>query len=638
MSEPATPHVDVHVGDVSHSNLLIGDYNTIQTPEGTKVTILQVGERPVPRLRRLPLAYRPAVAVEIVGRTEELRLAASAAAGAPLQIYAPDGAGKTALLKSVAQNASAPPEGVVFRAIRRRSLDDIQAELYTAFWECDVPFLPGPAEVGDFLVERQALLVLDDCELDRADLDTLLDSAPGCTVVTACAEQTLWSRGTARSLTGLDPVAAVQLLERQLGRPIEAEERPAAEAVVARLEGHPQSLVETAALIADGRASMRELADDPAALTRRFDPSALTSSQARIVEVLAAVAGAPLGVEHVSALADVSDAGAELAALERRGWVKSASPRFRLARPPPENFAEPSEKLLKRTLDHLTQWSEKARPAEVADDAEAVEASLAQAADADHAKEAVALSLAAERDLAVSGSWTSWRNVLTLGLGAARELEDEAAEAHLLHQLGSRSLCIGAQEQAMTELTRALQIRERIDDHEGAALTRHNLGQIGGGGGNGGANGGGPWPPSLRIVLAALGAIAVAVVVLVLATSGDGDGDGSQDGGTPDTTQPAPGMAPTITIETPADGATFTTDDKLSASYTCTPSEGVELASCDGPVASGAAIEMAPGSHEFTVTARDDAGREAQQTANYTVSEAQPTDTRAALDRDHFPG
>jgi hypothetical protein len=526
VTEPAIPSVDVHVGDVSHSQLVFGDHNTIQTPKGTKVTVLQVGDRPVARLRAMPVASRPTARVEIVGRDEQLRLAASATSDAPVQLYAPGGAGKTALLQSVAQETATPPEGVVFAAVRRRTLDDIQAKLYTAFWESDVPFLPGPAEVGGFLADREALLVLDDCGLDRDDLDALLDSVGRCTVVTASGERTLWSRGTARALKGLDPAAALTVLERELGHVGGAEERAAAEAVVARLNGHPQSLVETAALIADGRASLRELADDPAALARRTDPSALSSSQTRILEVLAALGSAPLGVEHVSALADVPDAARELPALERRGWVKSASPRYRLVRPLPDGFAPlPEKELAHSLLGHLTGWSREAEPSGVADETEAVEALLDRAAGAQDWEGALALARAAEGKLAVAGSWTGWRNVLTSGLTAARALGDQAEEGYLLHQLGSRSLCLGADEMAVTQLEEALGIRERLGDHDGAELTRHNLGQIGGGGpgyGAGGGDGGGPWRPRLGVVLAALAAVAAAIIAVVLATSGGG--------------------------------------------------------------------------------------------------------------------
>jgi hypothetical protein len=635
VTEPAIPSVDVHVGDVSHSQLVFGDHNTIQTPQGTKVTVLQVGDRPVARLRAMPVASRPTARVEIVGRDEQLRLAASATSDAPVQLYAPGGAGKTALLQSVAQETATPPEGVVFAAVRRRTLDDIQAKLYTAFWESDVPFLPGPAEVGGFLADREALLVLDDCGLDRDDLDALLDSVGRCTVVTASGERTLWSRGTARALHGLDPAAAVKVLERELGHAIQAEERSAAEAVVARLNGHPQSLVETAALIADGRASIRELADDPAALERRTDPSALSSSQRHILEVLGALGSAPLNVEHVSALAAVRDAGRELTALERRGWVKSASPRYRLVRPLPDGFAAlPEQELADRLLGHLAGWSREARPTAVADEAEAVEASLDLALGTQNWEGALALARASEGKLAVAGSWTRWGNVLTSGLTAARALGDQTAEGYLLHQLGSRLLCLGTDETAVTQLEEALGIRERLGDHDGAELTRHNLRQVGGGGpghgAGGGGGGGGPWRPRLRVALAALAVVAAAIIALVLAISGGGSTNAVPAGqtgkaapaatgaSTPATPTPRrPGAPPSITIVQPKDGATFTAQSVVPARYTCTVSEGAQLQSCRGPVADGESIDTSSGSHEFTVTASDNAGHSSKRTVTY---------------------
>ena len=144
MSDQKVSRVEVSIGDVHGSQLIVGDHNTIQTPEGTEVTVLQVGELPVPKLRPMPISRRPS-AVEIVGRVEELDLIASASAGSAVQLYAEDGAGKTSLLKFAAGQAPVPVEGVVFESARRRSLDEILAGLYAAFWECDVPFIPDPA-------------------------------------------------------------------------------------------------------------------------------------------------------------------------------------------------------------------------------------------------------------------------------------------------------------------------------------------------------------------------------------------------------------------------------------------------------------------------------------------------------------
>ena len=104
----------------------------------------------------------------------------------------------------------------------------------------------------------------------------------------------------------------------------------------------------------------------------------------------------------------------------------------------------------------------------------------------------------------------------------ARRLDRREVEAYFLHQLGSRSLCLGASSEAIGQLGEALRIREELGDRKGAELTRHNLGQIGGTG-HGGPNGGnGFWPPRPPIVLGAL-AIAIAIAVAVIILTGDSD-------------------------------------------------------------------------------------------------------------------
>jgi hypothetical protein len=79
--------------------------------------------------------------------------------------------------------------------------------------------------------------------------------------------------------------------------------------------------------------------------------------------------------------------------------------------------------------------------------------------------------------------------------------------------------------------------------------------------------------------------------------------------------------APAITITAPADGATYTQGQSVAASYTCTEPDGAgDIATCNGPVASGAPIDTSTaGAHTFTVTATDQAGNSTSQTANYAV-------------------
>ena len=85
---------------------------------------------------------------------------------------------------------------------------------------------------------------------------------------------------------------------------------------------------------------------------------------------------------------------------------------------------------------------------------------------------------------------------------------------------------------------------------------------------------------------------------------------------------------PDITITTPADGATYPVGAAVTADYDCTDAES-GVATCDGDVASGAAIDTSVvGSDTFTVDASDVAGNTSSLTHTYTVVDTTaPTST-----------
>src|SRR5258706_10573993 len=82
------------------------------------------------------------------------------------------------------------------------------------------------------------------------------------------------------------------------------------------------------------------------------------------------------------------------------------------------------------------------------------------------------------------------------------------------------------------------------------------------------------------------------------------------------------GSAPSISITTPASGATYAPGQAVDASYSCTDPDGPgDVASCSGPVASGTPIDtFTAGAHTFTVTSTDQVGNRSSQTVSYTVS------------------
>ena len=79
--------------------------------------------------------------------------------------------------------------------------------------------------------------------------------------------------------------------------------------------------------------------------------------------------------------------------------------------------------------------------------------------------------------------------------------------------------------------------------------------------------------------------------------------------------------APSIRISTPAEGATFTAGQPVIADFGCTDeTTGSGIASCQGPVPSGAAIDTAAvGPKTFTVDATDNDGNTTTVSRTYTV-------------------
>ncbi len=79
---------------------------------------------------------------------------------------------------------------------------------------------------------------------------------------------------------------------------------------------------------------------------------------------------------------------------------------------------------------------------------------------------------------------------------------------------------------------------------------------------------------------------------------------------------------PTATITTPANGVIYTQGAVVNADYACADNES-GLASCDGTVANGAAIDTSSaGAHTFTVTATDNEGNPYTVVSAYSVQPA----------------
>ena len=204
--------------------------------------------------------------------------------------------------------------------------------------------------------------------------------------------------------------------------------------------------------------------------------------QRRAVRALAVHGDAPLGDEHLRAIAG-PEAVAAAIELEDRHDTTSHSPRHSLVgilaqTLPQEDLVDETE----RALEHFTAWSgaHGGDGEAVLREAAALLALLERAHAAQRWSQVIALGRAVEDAYVLGQRWEAWGRVLGLVLDAARRGDDLEAEGWARHQLGTRAYGVGDADTARASLQQALALRERIGDHAGAAATRQNLRVVGG--------------------------------------------------------------------------------------------------------------------------------------------------------------
>ena len=491
---PSTPPplplegVEVHIEGGISGQVAIGN-NILQIGEvhGGVVNVTMPGQQPKTQPRPTPVFLRPRPFPDLLDRETEVDAATAALQSAtPVEFHGQAGLGKTSLLRHLAHHPTTNsfPSGVVYLSVRHQSVEDLLQSLYDAFYESDVPFKPTDAEIRHALQGKQALVILDDVELERDEVEALMDAAPSCTFLLASPERRLWGEGQALGLPGLPPDDALALVERRLGRSLTPQEQPAARDLCAALEGHPLHLTQAVAIVREEGLPLAEVArqaqapSPTEALTAQVLAS-LSKPERRILATLAALDGAPLHADHLTALTGLTDAAPALQALLRRGLVQAHSPRYSLTGALGQALQQAWELTpwAERALAYFTTWVEGhlQSPDRLLEEADAILRTLEWAAGAGRWTEVLRLGRAVEGALTLCGRWSAWAQVLRWVLQAARALKDQAAEAWALHQGGTRALCLGDATTARAALTQALHLRKALDDRAGAAVTQHNL-------------------------------------------------------------------------------------------------------------------------------------------------------------------
>jgi hypothetical protein len=483
-------------GDISGQVAIGNNIIQIGAIHGGVVNVALPEQQPRPQPRPTPISLRPRPFPGLLDRQAEVSAVTGAFRSAlPVEFHGQAGVGKTTLLRHLAHHPEAAsfPDGVIYLSARHQPLDDLLQSVFDAFYESDAPFKPTDTQIRHALQDKQALILLDDVDLARDEMETLMDATPSCTFLLASPERRLWGEGHTVALHGLPTDDALALVERELGRSLSPEEQTAAQALCIALECHPLRLLQAAAMAREEGRSLADVAvrlsaHDKARRTQAPSPAEALTAEAlnplqeperQVLAALAALSGAPLHADHLAALTGLTDALPALETLQRRGLVQAHSPRYSLVGTLSQYLQQMWDLTpwAERALAYFTAWAEKHRsaPDHLLEEADAILRTLEWATGAGRWTEVLRLGRAVEGALALGKRWGAWAQVLQWALQAAQAMGDQAAEAWALHQLGSRALCLGDAATARTSLTQALRLREAIGDRAGAAVTRHNL-------------------------------------------------------------------------------------------------------------------------------------------------------------------
>ncbi len=489
---------DIQIGGNVEGSIVVGNNNfVVNTNHGTIVY-----KQAAPQVRLRQFSPKPPRSPRgFINRSDELAKLENWIAGNEIVlVHAPDGMGKTALLKQVANSkaALAMTNGVILLEsvdVDGQALgpNDIIQRLFDALFESVPPLKVDATSARTYLSNTGPLILVDEVPLSTTLLRALPDFFPqGAIIITADLP---FSGEYQRLAIGpLPRKEAILLLANKAEIQTVDETQKTLDLLCAWLGDISLAIVICANLIRELKIPpetvLQEIeqftashADSGSELDRifAFAFSKLRPEEQRILSTAALTPGVSMTPEWLStALGGVSGAPF-LERLKALGLLFENSPRLRL----PPGFQASARRaavvdedtVLSRLANYLVVDAEKnLRNWEFFDDELGnLTGTLAWAIRAKNWNIVMRLVRALDPYLSLHGYWDSWSDALDTMLSAAQQTGNQAAEAWSLHQLGTRAIGAGDRQQALDFLRRALDIRQRLGDAVGMAYTQHNI-------------------------------------------------------------------------------------------------------------------------------------------------------------------
>ncbi|MBI3241963.1 MAG: CSLREA domain-containing protein [Chloroflexi bacterium] len=492
MTATATAPAITVTGNVQ-GDIFVGDHNfKVNTNYGT--IIYKEAE---PRVQLRASAPQPPRAPRgFIGRENEIKeIEAIIARSEAMLVTAPDGMGKTALLKQAANGEAARslPNGVVIvegvdEGGEALGLGDLIQRLFDALFESEPQLKVTATTARTYLSNTRPLVLLDGFNLPPASLTTLLDLFPKGALLIASTKTATTEDAQLLKLGPLAREDSILLLARKTGLSLSDVNRASFDLVCAALADTPLAIITVANAMRENgvpldrvRATLtssQPLSADPvqSGIERAyaFAYSTLSNAERDALSKAAVAPGVSSDPAWISNGNEIT-----LERLKEMDLLVANSPRLRV---PPAlreraRIGANEEETREKLITYLRQTFE-AREIDFefcADELGNILSSMSWAAGKRRWADVLALGRGVNPYLTLRGLWDAWKTVLDQMLLAARSSRDQATEAWVLHQLGTREIGVGVKEVAVNFLERARNLRKTLGDDLGAAYSQHNL-------------------------------------------------------------------------------------------------------------------------------------------------------------------
>lgn len=472
-------------GDVSGQIAIGKNIVQVQNKGGVVIIVKQSTRSPF-RRRPRPIQRRPQPYPALLDRvSESLTIQSCMQEKIPASIFGRGGIGKTTFLSHMAHLAETNTfaDGVIYLQVKQQGPDDLLQMLFSTFYSSAGNVMPTAGQLRHGLQGITAVILLDDTELSREDVQSLLTIMPSSCFIFASLQRCLWGNGKPISLGGLPEEQRIELFESELGRSLSEEERSDVQFIGGLLQGHPLKIIAVADWATTTGKTISEIRKE---VEQNPDPFAVESellttlgeTQKKVLAILGAAGGVLVPLRIIGSLLSITDAQSTLARLMKMGLAWSQGTHYGLT----SGWVDLIEKLwdLSSWEDALIRYfsnrlSQQPGDTLAEDSSDVLMKVIQTAGQKQRWPEVIRIGRALERVLILGKRWQAWQDVLNLVLTAARASGDQSTEAWALHQLGSRALCLNDDFLAEELLTQALQIRQAIVDNDGLAVTRHNL-------------------------------------------------------------------------------------------------------------------------------------------------------------------